>query len=380
MKKLQSDNIETLTYPDLVRFVHQEMGSSTFLPDSACQIDPRDGVRVLFNPARADRPHDNRPPTAPEHSSMFESIPCVVCQGETTGAVDVADLSEGFSFINKNLYPVIYPEELNNHSQTDSSDPPSSSLRGTLALGMHFLQWTSSLHNRDWHNMPHSDRVVVMTRLAALEEVLLTTSGDFMPAISPEDDESGCYGFVSITKNGGRLVGGSLAHGHQQIVFSDFLPRRIIDNLTFKQKRGESFSSYLFRENPDELTIYDYGTAVLLVPYFMRRPYDMMLLIRDTGKRYLHELTDVEIAAVSDGWHDAIQLIRLVMPQMEREIAYNVVTHNGPGAGLYFEFLPYTQEFGGVERLGLSVCQADPRHVSMQMRSMIKSITEWRKK
>lgn len=373
-RNLQADNIESLSYPELVRLIHQEMGLSEFLPDGACQVDPRDGVRVLFNPARAHRPHDYRPTAASMQSLNAESQSCVVCQGETTGAVDVADLSEGFTFINKNLYPILYPEGDIKHSQADYADFSSPSVRGMPAFGMHYLQWTSSLHDRDWHNMPASDRVVVMRRLAALEKILSTTSGDFMPATSPDDDKPGCYGFVSITKNGGRLVGGSLAHGHQQITFSNFLPRRILDNLNFKQKRGEAFSSYILKENPAELCIYDYETAVLLVPYFMRRPYDMMLVLKDTRKRYLHELTDAEIIAVSDGWCDAIQLMRLVMPQIGREIAYNVITHNGPGAGLYFEFLPYTQEFGGIERLGLSVCQANPHTVSMQLRSMIASI------
>ena len=143
----------------------------------------------------------------------------------------------------------------------------------------------------------------------------------------------------------------------------------------FKQKRGETFSSFLLQENPGELCIHDYETAILLVPYFMRRPYDMMLVIKDTGKSYLHELTDAEVIDVSDGWRDAIQLIRLVMPQIGRETAYNVITHNGPGAGLYFEFLPYTQEFGGMERLGLSVCQANPQSVSMQLRSIIDGVS-----
>jgi hypothetical protein len=48
------------------------------------------------------------------------------------------------------------------------------------------------------------------------------------------------------------------------------------------------------------------------------------------------------------------------MPAIGRETAYNITCHNGPGAGLYFEFLPYTQEFGGVEHLGIYACQADP--------------------
>jgi galactose-1-phosphate uridylyltransferase len=54
-----------------------------------------------------------------------------------------------------------------------------------------------------------------------------------------------------------------------------------------------------------------------------------------------------------------------------REIAYNVVTHNGPGAGLYFEFLPYTQEMGGYEHLGLFICQGDPEEVAERLRAYL---------
>jgi hypothetical protein len=64
--------------------------------------------------------------------------------------------------------------------------------------------------------------------------------------------------------------------------------------------------------------------------------------------------------AVADGWHDAMRAMHIIMPGIGRETAYNVVTYNGPGTGLYFEFLPYTQENGDFEHLGLTVCQADP--------------------
>ena len=100
----------------------------------------------------------------------------------------------------------------------------------------------------------------------------------------------------------------------------------------------------------------------------------MLLLLRDASKRYLFELCDEELAAVCDGWRDAIRLIRHVMPQMGREIAYNVITHNGPGAGLYFEFLPYTQETGGFEHLGLSVCQSNPLAASQKLRKIAQSM------
>ena len=87
----------------------------------------------------------------------------------------------------------------------------------------------------------------------------------------------------------------------------------------------------------------------------------MQLIVKNTAKSYLHQLNAEEVAAVSDGWQDAIYIMLTLMPQIGREPAYNVITHNGPGAGLYFEFLPYTQEMGGFEHLGLYLCQGNPQ-------------------
>jgi galactose-1-phosphate uridylyltransferase len=150
------------------------------------------------------------------------------------------------------------------------------------------------------------------------------------------------------------------------------MPRRIQDNWRFETERGEPFSLYLLHETPPEFTIKDYESATLLVPYFMRRPYDMMLLLKDASKRYLHQLSEAEIRAVAEGWHDAIRVMRTVVPEMGRELAYNVITHNGPGAGLYFEFLPYTQETGGFEHLGLYACQQNPRMAALRIRELLK--------
>jgi galactose-1-phosphate uridylyltransferase len=273
--------------------------------------------------------------------------------------IDVADLSEGFTFINKNLFPVFHPLRAGSAGSGQNEDvgPVHAS------YGLHLLQWTSSLHDKDWYNMPLADLSVVMGRLARLEERLLSDSVDFLPHTEPEG-----HGFVSIFKNYGRLVGGSLAHGHQQITFSNVMPRRVRDNRLFQVREGETFSDFLLRENPAGLTIVDYGPAALVVPYFMRRPYDMVLLVKDTSKQHLYELTEAEIRAVAAGWRDATRAIHLIMPAIGREVAYNVLTHNGPGTGLYFEFLPYTQEDGGLEKLGLYVCQQDPRTAAAHLR------------
>jgi galactose-1-phosphate uridylyltransferase len=366
---LQTENVESLSFLELVKLFQQEEGIADYLPDGAWQVDPRDGNRILFHSSRARRPHDN----IPESPGTQEAKPaCIICQGKTTGVIDVADLSEGFTFINKNLYPVLYPLATTRPRRLEGNSEPGAETRAHTSYGLHFLQWTSSHHDRDWHNMPEADRVIVLQRMAALERKLLTESDEFLPRSESRRDEPGNQAFVLIFKNYGRLVGGSLAHGHQQIVLSNILPRRIYDNFRFEKEHGETFSAYMMRENPLDLLIRDYGPAVLLVPHYMRRPYDMLLLIRDVSKRYVHELTEAEITAVAEGWHDGIRAIRAIMPDIGRETAYNVVTHNGPGAGLYFEFLPYVQETGGLEHLGLLVCQGNPSSAATRIRDILK--------
>jgi len=362
---LQAEDIAALSFPELVRLFREEEGISEFLPDGVYQIDPRNGDRVIYNSSRARRPHDYQPP--PASTSEQE---CIICQGKTTGIIDVADLSEGFTFINKNLFPILYPLEINRSDQVIGEGDQE--IRRRRSCGLHFLQWTSSQHDKDWHNMPLSDRVVVMQRLAALERKILKDSRKFLPPSESWKGADGCHGFVLIIKNHGRLVGGSLAHGHQQIALSNVMPRQMRDNWRFERERGETFSTYLLRENPSELVIKDYGPATLLVPYFMRRPFDMMLLVKETGKKHLHELTDAEIVAVAEGWHDAIRAIRLIMPEIGRELAYNVIANNGPGAGIYFEFLPYSQEIGGFENLGLFACQGSPKSAAVRIRELLR--------
>lgn len=344
---LQAEDVSTLSVHDLMALTRQEIEG--YLPDGVYGIDPRNGDRILYHSSRGSRPHDN----IPESETTIPERECAICHGDTTGIVDVAPLSEGFTFINKNLFPILYPFE-------DDG----------IASGLHLLQWTSSYHDRDWHNMPQEDRVVVMERLAGLEEMLLDGAGELPTAVhgdAPVDQD----GFVVIIKNYGHLVGGSLIHGHQQIAFSNVMPRHLRDNARFEREHGETFSSYMLRETPDDLVIKDYGPAILVVPSFMRRPYDMMLLLRDVSKAYLHELNHAELEAMAEGWHDGIRAIRTVMPGIGREIAYNVITNNGPGAGLYVEFLPYTQEIGGVEHLGLFVCQELPERAAARLRDVI---------
>lgn len=344
---LQAENIEQLSLDQLTQFVMEEEGVAQYAPDGICQIDPRNGDRIVFNSARARRPHDNRPPETDEITADTEKD-CVICQGRTTHVIDVTDLSEGFTFINKNLFPIFFPIE-----QPDNKS-------GQPIHGFHFLQWTSSLHHRDWHNMPLADSIIVMQRLGVLEKKLLNSTAKY----------------VSIIKNYGHLVGGSLVHGHQQIGASNIIPNRHQQDIQFKNERGETFSSYMLRENPPNLVIQDYETAVLITPYFMRRPFDMQLILKDSAKSHLFQLNERETADVARSWRDAIRIMLGVMQRIGREPAYNITTHNGDGAGLYFEFLPYTQEMGGFEHIGLYSCQGNPGESASYARSVLAQYGE----
>ena len=95
------------------------------------------------------------------------------------------------------------------------------------------------------------------------------------------------------------------------------------------------------------------------------------LLVKNVNKQHLFELDENETTAVAQGWHDAISFLMYIMPKIGRETAYNVIVNNGPGAGIYFEFLPYTQETGGFEHLGLLLCQGNPRMVAEDVRDFL---------
>jgi hypothetical protein len=60
------------------------------------------------------------------------------------------------------------------------------------------------------------------------------------------------------------------------------------------------------------------------------------------------------------------------MPKIDKELAYIFTIHTGPGAGIYFEFLPHTQEMGGFEHLGLWVCNDSPANAAANLREVIK--------
>lgn len=404
---LESSSIERFSFAELESLFLNEKQITRHAPGGKWESDPRNGDCIVYNASRRKRPHDNiyeksadpegdsnrvlvedyaktpagdtagflvknrgrvragRDSAAGDSAARNSALKnrtepnCAICRGETTGVLDVADLSEGFTFINKNLYPAVYPHGILKGANKNN------------ALGFHFLQWTSSIHGNDWHNMSTADCFVVMKRLAALEGFLFE-KGSGVGDIETGKNTENIDRYVVIIKNYGKLVGGSLSHGHQQILYANVMPRALEDDFDFRKKHGETFSSFIIRENPANLTVKDYGNAVLLVPFFMKRPYHMLLAMKSTNKARLNELDEGELESAARGWHDASKAITRIMPELGRETAYNIVTHNGPGGGLYFEFLPYTQELGGLEKLGFYVCEGKTLEAAEKLKEVIR--------
>ncbi|MCK5153862.1 MAG: hypothetical protein KAQ93_05835, partial [Spirochaetales bacterium] len=351
---------DSLSVDEIISSFSDDEGLSVFAPDPVLQIDPRDKSIVLFNSARAKRPHDNK--TVPMSDVNEPNTLCPICEGNTTQILDTAKLSSGFTFINKNLFPIFYPSFDGGAEEGGKSGKP---------YGIHFLQWTSSVHDHDWHNMDIKDLMIVITRLAKLEQKLLFHSSGLMPDSGHWNNQKKTSGFISIIKNYGRQVGGSLQHGHQQIAFSNTISGQQYNNWKYLQENHQCFSKRLLEKTPENLIIKDYKSSILLVPYFMKRPYNCILAVKDTSRQFISELNDGELLSICQALSDVMNLFFDIMPKIGKEPAFNILVHNGPGAGLYIEFLPYTQETGGYEQLGLWVCQADPASAAEFMRSNI---------
>jgi len=344
---------------DVYRLVAQDPEIQKWRPDSQVSVDPRSGLRIIYSTARERRPHDHPPAPPPPPGE------CVVCAGKTSDVIDVADLSEGVTFVNLNHYPLVFP----------LMTPPFREIRGRepkgQGTGVHLLQWTSSLHGRDLHNMPPEDIAVVVSRLGALEDTFYQ-GGEGMPEI-----RDGQHGHVGIVKNVGRLVGSSVEHGHQQIVHTNVRPLALALDAEFERRTREPFSRMLLRKNPESLTLGDYdGLFRLLVPWFMQRPLEMMIVCRKRDVRDLCDLDGEGRLALARALRDAAEAVTTLMPAMGREVAWNLTVHNGISDGLYVEILPYTQERGGYEALGVYLCAGTPATSAERIRAYLEQPVE----
>ena len=323
-----------------------------------CQLDPRDGTIVLYAEHRALRQDEHSEKTRNKVS------PCPICHGQLTEVVDVLDLSDGFTFISQNRFPVVYPANVQLHQTSRDSLYPDPHHIGRYAYGVHLLQWSSSVHDHDWHNMPIADVSIGMRRLANLEEKLLKQSSGYMPV---SDQNKHLYGYVSIIKNYGSAAGASLTHGHQQIAFSNIMPQRTYNNQRFYQRHNINFSQFLLRENPASLTVAEIGNTRIIVPYFMRRPFNL-LIVPQTAAEHLHEMSPKDSQELDVAIQKTMQVYHCLLESLNKEVSFNMAIHTGPDSQLYVEFFPMVQAMGGFERIGMWICQLSAQKAADQLK------------
>lgn len=335
--------------------------------EDLCQLDPRDGSMIIYAEHRSLRQdeHQAKDSINQDNKTLLSTI-CPICAGKLTNVVDYAKQSEGFTFISQNMYPVLYPKNLRPDETAVQSLYPDPKHLGRAAFGFHLLQWTSSIHHLDWHNIPLSDALICMQRLSALEEKVLKQSAGYMPLSNMEDH---FHGYVSIIKNYGAAAGASLTHGHQQIAFSNIMPQRTFNNCRFFQRHGKTFSEYLLSDNPESLTIAEYASVKIVIPYFMRRPFNVMILL-DTQAEHLHQLSARILANMTMAMQKVIQTFHRLLPALGREVSYNMAIHTGPDNNVYVEFFPIIQASGGFERIGLWICQLSAQNAAAQFRAL----------
>src|SRR3972149_2769853 len=102
------EDISNISYNDIIQNLLSDKGIEKNKPIGICQIDPRTNNRIIYSEARARRPHDTGTTVDTRWQSLVNASmsSCVVCMGKTTSIIDMAETSEGYTFINKNLFPV----------------------------------------------------------------------------------------------------------------------------------------------------------------------------------------------------------------------------------------------------------------------------------
>lgn len=297
------------------------------MPESYAR-DPRNGAITIFCPNRCKRP-DNY--NGNEIKPRGDQKSCPICEGNTSPVLMTKPLPSGaYAFINENIYPFLNPEGTPNNKDTPSIS------------GINLLLWPTNEH-KDIQEMSPEDHAVSFEMLGELESILKNK-----------------HKHVQIIKNTGKAVGGSIEHGHYQIAGLSFYPKKIEEDILFLNEGGISFAQYMLNQTPQELKIKEYSSAVVLTPYFMRRPLDALIIPKNPLLDSVRKMDKQQILDFARATSDIASALSNIMPRMKKEFAYNFVFHTGPLGTMYIEVLPYTQEEGGFEKSGLNVCQSSP--------------------
>jgi len=362
-------DIETASYAD-VEDVVRESEARDFRPNPEAARDPRTGTWISFSEARLRRPlsRDNAhaeayapaSEDAPAHADAAASdsddnrphTDCIVCNCRLTPAVDVAPLCREQTFITPNLFPMVYPFP---------------AARAAGGRGLHLLQWCSTLHAADVHNMCSHDVQTVMKRLTALERFLLHGNAAGFP-----DTGDGHRGYAAIMKNKGFKVGGSVEHGHQQIAHLSVMPQIIALERDYLEREGLSYASSLRKAASPGLVVAEFqGGVTALVSPFMRRPLEAAIVPPDGAGQFLHDLDENSLNGMAEALRTLTGALSLLMELRKMTFDYNLAFHTGPIGLCYIEILPWTQPLGGFEHLGHYLCQEEPGSAAKAFRDVL---------
>jgi galactose-1-phosphate uridylyltransferase len=343
-------------YEAVETLVRESESIQRHAPRQTGNADAHEEVSVLYSEARLHRPHDTGTQTSD----------CPICLGSLPGVVDCAPLGRGrgVTFTSPNLYPIAVPAA--GPAPELTADVPE---REVPVHGLHFVQWCSTRHDLDLHNMAIADIVVILERLAAFEEVLLYDPGAAraMPVTGRRRRRRRLRGHLGVIKNFGAPVGGSLAHGHQQLAHLSVLPRSTRRDIAFATEQRVPYEEWLRRETPRHLRVASYpGGVRLLVPPAARRPLQACIVTGASKRSFLHELTPRALEGLATALRESTAALHQLLPRLGRVVSYNLIFHLHPATGAYVEILPFTQEVGGYERLGVYLSHATPE-TSAQM-------------
>jgi len=241
--------------------------------------------------------------------------------------------------LTENLFPFITPFPVPNRLNENKK----------MNKGIHLLVWPTDEHKKIYEMKP-DDFSKSFKLVGQLEKIILNESKE--------------YKSMNLIQNFGDDCGGSLSHIHFQANFLSFIHSSLKLDLEFEKKYNESFIYYMNKTNPLELTLRkksseNYGNVKVMVPYFMKRPYDVVIGIKEKG--HFNELSDDERLNFSRAIQDVVGALSIIMPEeYNKELSYNILFHSGDIDSLYAEILPRTQINGGFERSGTYICQHSP--------------------
>ena len=295
-------------------------------------VDPRDNSVTIFSPGRNSRVNGYFKKPVEKTNGITD---CPICDEDksTTPIFSYKQIGDSdYAFVNENLYPFLSGEGTPGYSSEE-----------TKVSGANFLVW-SSMYHRDIHEMEAHEHAASFELIGDLERKLLAKG----------------FKHVQTIKNTGRAVGGSIEHGHYQVSGMSIVPARIQNDARLLRDRNMSFVGLLALVNGKEFEVKEYDSVKVVVPYYMRRPFDAIIYPKQKGLTLVGNMDEKLREDFSRATIDITKALHDIMPGRGKEFAYNLVFHTGKIGTMYLEVLPYTQQEGGYEKAGLNVCQMLP--------------------